>query len=171
MKARGGRRRVRIVPVRSVRDARKLDFLDAAVWGSEDPGKHRHFEYFLHEGSWVFRAFAGGDLAGAFAVGGGTMADLMSLEEIMVAQKCRKTGVGTACLNYVRRLAKREGLRGVVAEVDIKNRRAMTWYKRNGFKVVGSVITDNETAWAREERVIRKAKGRCKTRNGLSGSG
>jgi ribosomal protein S18 acetylase RimI-like enzyme len=147
---RGGR--ITITQVRTKPQARALDIVDIEVWGSPNPKKHRHYEFFLGAGSRVFRIDCGGKLAGGIAVSDDSVGDLMHLEEIAVRPAFQHLGVGHAAIRFVRRLARKLGYAGVAAEVDATNAKAMRWYRRRGFKRVGYVITDNESAWAREER-------------------
>jgi len=150
--------RVLITGVKTHREARELDRVDAAVWGSRNPARHRYFGQFLWAGMRVYRVTVGGKLAGAFVTGYGTSANLMELEEVMVLPAFRRMGVGTACLEFARREARKRGHRGIVVEVDAGNRKARDWYRRNGLATVGWVMVDNERAWIEEERPVRRGR-------------
>lgn len=106
----------------------------------------------------MYRASVEGETAGALVTGYGTSGDLMEVEEIMVLPRFRRGGVGRACLEHARREARRLGHRGIVVEVDIGNRRAIRWYRGRGLAKVGLVMTDNERAWADEERPARRGQ-------------
>ena len=150
---------VKILRVTTIRDARDLDKVDIAVWGSKDPRHHRFFEYFLGYGMRVYRLVVGGENAGALVTGYPTSANLMEVEEIMVLPGFQGRGLGKLCLTFARKEARRRGHRGIVVEVDLRNRHAIKWYQRVGMKTVGHVVVDNEKAWIEEERVV---KGRDK---------
>jgi len=158
--------RVKITRVKTHREARELDRLDAEVWGSRNPAKHRYFGQFLWAGMRVYRATVGGrlagasTLAGAFITGYGTSANLMELEELMVLPAFRRMGVGAACLEFAKQEARKRGHLGIVVEVDARNRRARDWYRRNGLATVGWVMVDNKRAWIEEERPVRPKGGR-----------
>jgi ribosomal protein S18 acetylase RimI-like enzyme len=154
------RPKVRIARVSTAREARTLDGIDAEVWGSRGPGPHRYFGQFLGYGMRVYRATLDGEPAGAMVTGYGTSADLMEVEEIMVLPGFRRRGVGRALLEYARREARRRGMRGIVVEVDIQNRRARDWYRSCGMSTVGMVLVDNKKAWIEEERPVGPARKR-----------
>jgi len=149
---------LKIQAVTSRKDARAMDALDIAVWGSDDPEHHRFFEDFLDSGMRIYRVMAGAKLAGALVTGYPTSANLMEVEELMVAHEYRGKGIGMKCLEFARKEARRRGHEGIVVEVDLKNRHAYEWYGHRGMKVVGHVMVDNEKAWIKEERVIKAAK-------------
>jgi len=145
----------RILQVSTRRVARELDKIDIAVWGSKDPKTHRFFEYFLGYGMRVYRLVVGRTTVGALVTGYPTSANLMEVEEIMVLPGFQRRGLGKMLLTFARKEARRRGHRGIVVEVDLRNRHAIKWYRRIGLKTVGHVVVDNERAWAEEERVIR----------------
>jgi ribosomal protein S18 acetylase RimI-like enzyme len=150
---------VKILRVTTTREARELDQVDIAVWGSTDPEHHRFFEYFLGYGMRVYRLVVAGKNAGALVTGYPTSANLMEVEEIMVLPEYQGRGLGKKALAFARKEARRRGHRGIVVEVDLRNHHAIEWYRRVGMKTVGHVVVDNEKAWIEEERVVgRKGK-------------
>lgn len=151
---------VKILRVTTIWQARELDKVDIAVWGSADPEHHRFFEYFLGYGMRVYRLAVEGKNVGALVTGYPTSANLMEVEEIMVLPEFQGRGLGRMCLEFARKEARQRGHRGIVVEVDLRNRHAIRWYRRVGMKTVGHVVVDNEKAWAEEERVIRRRKPR-----------
>lgn len=68
------------------------------------------------------------------------MNPIAEIENMYIKEKYRKRGVGAALVKAVLKLAKQKGARRFRVEVLIKNKSAVKFYRKLGFKDFGLVL-------------------------------
>jgi ribosomal protein S18 acetylase RimI-like enzyme len=103
----------------------------------------------------VFSAHVGNEEVGWIELGYERWNNRMRVWELLVAEECRKQGIGTLLMNHAVLIARQKGARMLVLETQTNNATAIDFYLRFGFDLIGldTAAYSNEDVAKREVRL------------------
>jgi len=103
----------------------------------------------------VFAAVLNGDQAGWIELGYEKWSNRMRVWEFLVAEEFRRMGIGNLLMKFAVKVAKEKGARLLVLETQSCNVPAISFYLKQGFKLIGfdSAAYSNEDIAKREIRM------------------
>jgi ribosomal protein S18 acetylase RimI-like enzyme len=94
--------------------------------------------------------------AGFAAYGPTPEPDVMKLHKLYVLPELHGRGLGSLLLRHVEQQVRAAGAHGLVLSVNKRNGQAITAYKRNGFTIADSVVTDIGGGFVMDDYVMMK---------------
>ena len=132
--------------------------LAGIIWWAHYPGiiSHEQIDYMLarmysiatlraeivSEGIRFERLVVDGILVGFASYGPTREPGVMKLHKLYLRGDCQGRGLGRLLLQHCERKARKLGALRLILAVNKQNARAIAAYKRNGFAIVDSVVTD-----------------------------
>jgi ribosomal protein S18 acetylase RimI-like enzyme len=103
----------------------------------------------------VFAAVLNGDQAGWIELGYEKWSNRMRVWEFLVTEEFRRMGIGNLLIKFAVKVAKEKGARLLVLETQSCNVPAISFYLKQGFKLIGfdSAAYSNEDIAKREIRI------------------
>jgi len=160
-----------IVPA-TVEDLPVVAELAGTIWRQHYPGiiSHAQIEYMLARmyaldtlraeitsgGVRWERLLVGGQLAGFASFGPTPEPGVMKLHKCYLLPALHGRGYGTMLLRHCERAARGRGARRMVLAVNKQNRKAIAAYRRNGFEVAESVVSDIGGGFVMDDFVMTK---------------
>ncbi|HKI70128.1 MAG TPA: GNAT family N-acetyltransferase [Verrucomicrobiae bacterium] len=101
--------------------------------------------------------FVNGDLAGFASCGPTAEPDVIKLHKLYLLPELHGRGLGSLLLQQVEQEVRAAGGRRLILSVNKHNAKAIATYRRNGFAIVGSVVTDIGAGFVMDDYVMAKA--------------
>ncbi len=146
--------------------------LAAVVWRAHYPGiiSHAQIDYMLARmyalealrqelagGVGYDRILVGNELLGFAAYGPVRGNEEMKLHKLYVHPAWQRHGLGSRLLQHVEQTARRRGFRTLILAVNKANHKAVAAYRKNGFAVRESVVTDIGGGFVMDDHIMAKA--------------
>ncbi|MDE3066080.1 MAG: GNAT family N-acetyltransferase [Verrucomicrobiota bacterium] len=97
-----------------------------------------------------------GKPAGFASYGPATEAGVMKLHKLYLSPELQGRGLGSRLLQHVERQVGRLGTHRLILSVNKRNARAIAAYRRNGFVVAKSVVTDIGGGFVMDDYIMAK---------------
>ena len=97
-----------------------------------------------------------GKPAGFASYGPTAETGVMKLHKLYLLPELQGRGLGSRLLQQVEREVRRRGVRRLILSVNKRNAKAITAYKRNGFGIAESVVTDIGGGFVMDDYVMAK---------------
>ena len=149
-----------------------LAALAGVIWRQHYPGiiSHEQIEYMLgkmyaldklrgeirSQGICFYRLIVDGQMAGFASIGPLDMPTIWKLHKLYLLPELHGRELGTLLLNHCEAEACRFGARRLQLAVNKRNLRPIAAYKRNGFIVVKSVVTDFGSGFVMDDFIMAK---------------
>ena len=156
-------------------DLPALAALAGVIWRACYPGiiSQEQIEYMLaqmyaqhtlrdelcSQGIRFYRLLLGERFAGFASLGPTDTADVMKLHKLYLLPELHGCGLGSRLLQHCETEARRVGARRLTLAVNKRNARALAAYRRNGFAVVDSIVTDIGGGFVMDDFVLAKDFG------------
>jgi len=95
-------------------------------------------------------------LVGFASIGLTDVAGQMKLHKLYVLPEFHGRGFGARLLNYCEREAFQQGAESLILGVNKHNSKAISAYRRNGFKVMHSIVTDIGGGFVMDDFIMAK---------------
>ena len=95
-------------------------------------------------------------LAGFASYGPASEPGVMKLHKLYLLPEMHSRGLGSRLLQHVERKVRAKAGRRVILSVNIRNTKAITAYRRNGFVIAESVITDIGGGFVMDDYIMAK---------------
>ena len=146
--------------------------LAGVIWRQHYPGiiSHEQIEYMLgkmyaldklqekirSQGIFFYRLVVDGQMAGFASIGPLETPEVWKLHKLYLRPELHGRGLGTRLLNHCEVEARRFGARRLQLAVNKRNLRPIAVYKRNGFVVIESVVTDFGEGFVMDDFIMAK---------------
>ena len=110
----------------------------------------------LENGIAYDRLMIDGELRGFASYGPTSNDDELKLHKLYVHPACQRRGYGAELLNRVESVAREHGFASVVLTVNKRNAKAIAAYRKNGFTIHESVVTDIGGGFVMDDYVMVK---------------
>ncbi|MEI9863592.1 MAG: GNAT family N-acetyltransferase [Limisphaerales bacterium] len=150
----------------------ELAELAGIIWRQHYPSiiSHGQIEYMLGkmyaleklreeirlQGVYFYRLMVDGQMAGFASIGPLETSEVWKLHKLYLLPKLHGNGLGTWLLNHCEAEARRFGARRLQLAVNKHNVRPIAAYKRNGFVVIESAVTDFGSGFVMDDFIMAK---------------
>ena len=110
----------------------------------------------LQEGIRYERLLIDGEFSGFASFGPTGQIEIVKLHKLYLLPKQHGRGFGTALLKYCENEARKLGGRQLILNVNKRNSRAIAAYRKNGFSIVDSVVSDIGDGFVMDDYVMSK---------------
>ncbi len=153
--------------------------LAGVIWRRHYPGiiSHEQIEYMLRkmyaldklreeicsQGIRFYRLIVDGQMVGFASIGPLDSPNVWKLHKLYLLPELHGRGLGTLLLNHCEAEARRFGARRLQLAVNKQNLRPIAAYKRSGFAVIESVVTDFGDGFVMDDFIMAKDLGTKQT--------
>ena len=108
------------------------------------------------QGIRYIRLLVNDKLVGFASYGPTAKAGAVKLHKLYLLSELHGRGLGSRLLQYVERVVHASGARRLILSVNKRNAKAIAVYRRNGFVITGSVVTDIGNGFVMDDHIMAK---------------